>query len=52
MLDCGGAQLTGWLSRPEAHEASINRIAGSGFDSAWSINQSGPNGPLVWQMNS
>jgi hypothetical protein len=27
-------------------------IAGSGFDSAWSIRQSGYAGPLCWQLNS
>lgn len=52
MLSSSAAQLTGWLDRQDPHESNLKRIAGSGFDSAWSINQSGPTGPLVWQMNT
>ena len=36
----------------ERHEASLNKAAGSGFDTAWSIRQSGYAGPLVWQLKS
>lgn len=36
----------------ESLEHALNRIAGSGYNSAWSIAQSGPTGPLVWQMNT
>ena len=31
---------------------SIERPAGSGFDSAWHIMQSGWAGPLVWQLRT
>lgn len=36
--------------RPE--EDSTNRVAGSGFDTAWGIRQSGFAGPLVWQLKT
>jgi hypothetical protein len=54
MLDCGAAQLTAWrrMRSQDPHESNLKRIAGSGFDSAWAISQSGPTGPLVWQMNT
>lgn len=37
------------IRRPED---SLNRVAGSGFDTAWHIQQSGYAGPLVWELNS
>lgn len=54
MLNDSEAQLTGWLAmrQDESLDRSMARSAGSGFDSAWAINQSGPFGPMVWQMNS
>jgi len=38
------------MFRRDPHEASLNRIAGSGFDTAWHIQQSGYAGPNVWQL--
>lgn len=36
----------------EAHEQSLTRAAGWGFDAAWGIRQSGFAGPLVWQLRT
>jgi len=36
----------------DSAEESLNRRAGWGFDSAWSIHESGYAGPLCWQLNT
>ena len=36
----------------DAHEASLTRAAGWGFDAAWGIRQSGYAGPLVYQLRT
>lgn len=46
-----GIQMRSYL-RDDRFDASLNRAAGSGFDTAWSIRQSGYAGPLCWQLKS
>lgn len=36
----------------DKHQDSLQKAAGSGFDTAWSIRQSGYAGPLVWQLKA
>ena len=40
--------------RPEEdrHEFNLNKVAGSGFGTAWHLKQSGYAGPLVWQLKT
>lgn len=54
--------LNGWyqengrlfvLYRPEPVDMDhLEMVAGSGFDTAWGIKQSGWAGPLVWQLKT
>jgi len=54
--------LNGWyqengrifvLYRPKHIDInSLEMVAGSGFSESWNIKQSGPAGPLVWQLRS
>ena len=33
-------------------DGTLHMVAGSGFDTAWHIKQSGYDGPLVWQLKT